>query len=96
MCHDPEVYQDPFAFNPERFLGPNPEQDPREMIFGFGRRACVGRLLAEAALFITESMALWCFDISPLDPANPPEYKMTSAAGRFVHRIYFLESCGSS
>ncbi|KAK0200101.1 cytochrome P450 [Desarmillaria ectypa] len=44
MTHDPEVYKDPMTFNPERFLGPNPEQDPREISFGFGRRICPGKL----------------------------------------------------
>jgi cytochrome P450 len=41
MSHDPRVYSDPFAFKPERFLGPNPEQDPRDYAFGFGRRYVV-------------------------------------------------------
>ena len=27
-------------FNPERFLGDNPEPDPRGAVFGFGRRIC--------------------------------------------------------
>lgn len=38
MSHDPEVYHDPFTFKPERFLGPNPEPDPTQLVFGFGRR----------------------------------------------------------
>lgn len=41
MAHDPKTYKDPLAFNPERFLkegGNEPELDPREFVFGFGRR----------------------------------------------------------
>ena len=38
MLHDPEVYSDPTTFRPERFLGPKPEPDPRQICFGFGRR----------------------------------------------------------
>ena len=38
MARDPECYADPWTFNPERFLGSNPERDPREFAFGFGRR----------------------------------------------------------
>ena len=41
MCHDPNVYHDPFEFKPERFLGVDgraPEPDPSNLAFGFGRR----------------------------------------------------------
>ncbi|KAF5366393.1 hypothetical protein D9758_009759 [Tetrapyrgos nigripes] len=38
MARNPEVYSNPMDFNPSRFLGESPEQDPREVIFGFGRR----------------------------------------------------------
>lgn len=38
MLHDPQVYPEPSKFNPERFLGPQPQQDPRNVSFGFGRR----------------------------------------------------------
>lgn len=38
MCRDPKVYKDIETFDPSRFLGPEPEQDPGDFIFGFGRR----------------------------------------------------------
>ena len=42
ILHDPEIYNDPFAFNPGRFLpgpdGKESEMDPRKVAFGFGRR----------------------------------------------------------
>jgi cytochrome P450 len=42
MLHDEDVYPDPHAFNPDRFLGPNPQPDPTDHgAFGYGRRyAC--------------------------------------------------------
>jgi len=64
MNHDPEVYSDPMSFKPERFLGPKPEMDPREACFGFGRRICPGRVLADASVFISCAMALAVFSIS--------------------------------
>lgn len=39
MTHDPAVYKNPMEFNPDRFLGDLPEQDPKDMVFGFGRRS---------------------------------------------------------
>ena len=42
MLHDPEEYQEPEKFNPERFIRDgalNPDvRDPNSMAFGFGRR----------------------------------------------------------
>jgi cytochrome P450 len=43
FTHDPSVYPDPMAFRPERFLETpthKPEPDPRNFIFGYGRRIC--------------------------------------------------------
>jgi len=52
FMHDPQEYKDPSIFNPERFLGPNPEPDPTDRgLFGYGRRVCPG-----AHLVITDSL----------------------------------------
>ncbi|KAF9645118.1 cytochrome P450 [Thelephora ganbajun] len=64
FVHDPEVYSNPFEFNPSRFLGLKPERDPREICFGFGRRVCPGSASAQALLYITAVMSLAVFDIS--------------------------------
>lgn len=40
LLHDPEMYQDPLEFKPERFLGEKPELNPNKIAFGYGRR-CV-------------------------------------------------------
>ncbi|PPR01578.1 hypothetical protein CVT24_005869 [Panaeolus cyanescens] len=63
MLHDERVYHDPFRFNPERFLGLNPEPDPTGVCFGFGRRICPGRILADASVFIACAMTLACCNI---------------------------------
>ncbi|KAF8810262.1 cytochrome P450 [Phlegmacium glaucopus] len=64
MLHDPKVYSNPASFNPERFLGPNMERDPRDICFGFGRRICPGRVLADSSVFIACAMVLSVFDIT--------------------------------
>ncbi|KAI0628180.1 cytochrome P450 [Trametes polyzona] len=69
ISRDPAVYPDPEAFRPERFLdGDKPSsgaRDPYSYIFGFGRRICPGRYLADASLFLTCASTLHAFQISP-------------------------------
>lgn len=67
MLHDPRVYDKPFEFKPERFLrteNKEPELDPYEVSFGFGRRICPGRVLADVSIFICCAMTLAVFNIS--------------------------------
>jgi cytochrome P450 len=68
FTHDPEIYNEPMSFNPGRFLqhenGTAPECDPQKFVFGFGRRICPGRFLAEASLFLTIAKSLAVFDIA--------------------------------
>ncbi|KAK7438570.1 hypothetical protein VKT23_017905 [Stygiomarasmius scandens] len=69
MTHNPSVYHDPDTFKPERFIPSaennyTPEADPRDLSFGFGRRICPGRVLADASVFISCAMALAVFNIS--------------------------------
>lgn len=53
-------------FNPDRFLKAEPEPDPRNWIFGYGRRMCPGRYVADNALFITIAQSLAVFKIEKL------------------------------
>ncbi|TFK48765.1 cytochrome P450 [Heliocybe sulcata] len=73
LLHDAETYEDPMRFNPERFLGENPERDPRDFVFGFGRRRCPGNLLADASFWTLAATSLAAFTVSrAVDPTGAP------------------------
>ncbi|KAK1988359.1 cytochrome P450 [Colletotrichum cereale] len=63
FLHDPQTYSDPSSFNPDRYLAPRNEPDPEDTAFGYGRRICPGRFLADESLFITIARILATFDI---------------------------------
>jgi len=61
----PNEKYDPKAFIPERFLDSSqPELDPASWAFGFGRRICPGKALAENSVFILIASILASFHIS--------------------------------
>ncbi|KAG1850693.1 cytochrome P450 [Suillus subluteus] len=78
MLHDEATYPNPTEFSPNRFLRDDGTLrddilDPREIAFGFGRRICPGRHLAESSLWVTIAMILYLFDLTiPLDEKGEP------------------------
>ncbi|KAF7333187.1 Cytochrome P450 [Mycena venus] len=67
MAHDPERYSNPLVFDPNRFIPTDSraaEQDPARICFGYGRRICPGKLLAETSVFLACSAILAVFNIS--------------------------------
>jgi len=80
--HDPAFYGDDAAkFNPERFLdahgrllsGPAETRDEGHSTYGFGRRACVGKHLANDSLFITIATVLWAANLERIRDQNGKE-----------------------
>ncbi|EKM77775.1 hypothetical protein AGABI1DRAFT_121852 [Agaricus bisporus var. burnettii JB137-S8] len=77
ILHDPEAYEDPLRFMPERFmkhgkLDPN-VRDPSVAAFGFGRRICPGMNMSDISLFLTVASILAVYDIqTELDEGGKP------------------------
>ncbi|KAF5660152.1 hypothetical protein FHETE_9125 [Fusarium heterosporum] len=63
LTHDPEVYHSPTEFKPERFFEPYSEHPPNDVVFGFGRRACPGRWIADQTMFLSIAQTLAVFDV---------------------------------
>ncbi|KAL0068245.1 hypothetical protein AAF712_004630 [Marasmius tenuissimus] len=80
MLHDESVYPQPDTFDPDRYSGKGGrkiEDDPRSIVFGFGRRICPGRYIAEASIWIQIATALACLQIDKPD-GEKPEVAFTS------------------
>lgn len=86
FTRDEAYFKQAEMFNPERFLGPEPEMDPRTLMFGFGRRMCAGRELADKSVFLTIAMVLAVFDIRKptRSDGSPIEQSLTFTTGVIV------------
>jgi cytochrome P450 len=87
------MYPEPDAFKPERFINPDGtlREDPvLTSLFGFGRRICPGRHMAEASLFIAVASLLSVFNIKKGNDADgsPDVYPFTGGAIRCDFRIF--------
>ncbi|EMD42005.1 hypothetical protein CERSUDRAFT_110546 [Gelatoporia subvermispora B] len=81
ILHDKKMYPDPLTYNPDRFMKDgklNPDiRDPATAAFGFGRRICPGRFMAQESMWITIASVLSTFTIKkavgpPGEPITPP------------------------
>ena len=70
ISRDEAVFPDPESFVPTRFLDESGQKlrtdilQPMEFAFGFGRRTCPGRYLADALLFSHFAHILKVFDVA--------------------------------
>ena len=90
FTHDPKTYKDPMTFNPDRFIDTRAwpaEKDPSVYAFGFGRRICPGRVLADQTLFLTIVQVLATFKLSR--DLEMPELGTNSQPGIISHPVPF-------
>ncbi|THU98401.1 cytochrome P450, partial [Dendrothele bispora CBS 962.96] len=77
MTHSPTTFKDPDAFMPERHL---PQKDGKFesinsiLAYGFGRRICVGRWMADDTIWFTIATVLATTKISKLPNVNVENY----------------------
>ncbi|KAG2117750.1 cytochrome P450 [Suillus clintonianus] len=72
MTHDATKYPAPFEFKPERFFTPSGDlnDDHVTPVWGWGRRICVGRYVADATLWSAIASTLAVFDFLKATDAN--------------------------
>jgi cytochrome P450 len=72
--HDPAIYgDDATLFDPARHLksdgtlapSPRDTQDEGHVVYGFGKRNCVGKHVANNTMFIAFAVLLWAMEIVP-------------------------------
>ncbi|KAI0635126.1 cytochrome P450 [Trametes polyzona] len=89
MSRDPALFANPDEFIPERYLEEVDEatarrRDPRNFVFGFGRRACLGNHIVESYLWLVVAGMLATLDFDKATDENgnvidsQPEYNDAS------------------
>jgi hypothetical protein len=63
--HDPEIYDDPYAFRPERFVD-NPPGTYTWIPFGGGRRRCLGSSFAMLEMKVVLRRVLGAYRVAPV------------------------------
>ncbi|KAG1807822.1 cytochrome P450 [Suillus subaureus] len=74
ISRDPDVYPEPYAFKPQRWINEQGglRDDLKFFIYGFGRRVCPGQHVANRSVFITALLIIWAYKLT-LDPTKPLE-----------------------
>jgi hypothetical protein len=84
------------VFRPERHISTpthTAEPDPRNYIFGYGRRICPGRYVATNAPFITIAQSLAEFKIEkPIENGTTVEPKVDFEPGAISHPLPYRTS----
>ncbi|KIJ60837.1 hypothetical protein HYDPIDRAFT_97846 [Hydnomerulius pinastri MD-312] len=81
ITHDESKYPDPRTFNPSRFLTPEGKlnDDDMHIVFGFGRRICPGRHVAEASLWVAIVSILAAFNVRKAKDEKGNDIEITPA-----------------
>jgi cytochrome P450 len=85
--HDPDVYPDPDAFRPERFLD-EPPDSYAFLPFGGGAHRCIGAALAQLEIKVVLSALLERYDLAPTqDEIAPPVRRAIALVPRGGGRV---------
>ncbi|XP_046394777.1 methyl farnesoate epoxidase-like [Ischnura elegans] len=89
LHHDPQIWNKPFEFIPERFLNENGEVIRHEALipFGTGKRQCVGKSLAQINIFIFFTSIMQRYTLSV--PEGQPKPSVIPQGNYVLHPVHF-------
>ncbi|KAG2339978.1 cytochrome P450 [Suillus weaverae] len=87
ISRDPDVYPEPDAFKPQRWIDEQGglRDDLKFFVYGFGRRVCPAQHVANRSMLIAILLVLWAYKLT-LDPTKPLE-DMGYMAGSIVNDL---------
>ncbi|KAG2125389.1 cytochrome P450 [Suillus clintonianus] len=93
MCHNEAKYPNPDEFNPDRFLNADGTltDDTVSIVWGFGRRICPGRHLAESSVWsaMVHILAIFKLSIAKDESGNEIKFKPRWDGGITVRPVPF-------
>jgi cytochrome P450 len=87
ISRDPRNYENPDLFDPIRFLGKEPELDPKQYIFGIGSRICPGRIMADSNFLLACAMILATLNILKAVDADGVEITLNDYIPQRFNRV---------
>ncbi|XP_021908013.1 cytochrome P450 81D11-like [Carica papaya] len=86
---DPEIWEEPLKFNPDRFRNDEVDAEKLIMPFGLGRRTCPGAGLAQRMVCLTLGSLIQCFEWERI---NEEEINMEEGKGITMSKLKPLEA----
>ena len=88
VMNDPETFQNPHKFNPDRFLNDQGQfvSDERVTPFGIGKRICLGQTLAEKEFYIFFAGIMQQFELQKDLSSTLPPYNFDESFPKGILR----------
>jgi len=98
IAHDERVFHDPHSFKPERFMEKvdtetAKKREPRNYIFGFGRRLCPGLPLADSAVWHIMASILATMDVKKAIDAEGKPIEPEQVYNNSIFRVPKVFKC---